>query len=345
MKSSLYFSSAYLKVLTHSDQNLADQLRQVLGVKADQLLASEYILGDDIGRMFTAFEADGVDSLLLRYSRHLDITSHGPLGYAVLTAPDLDTALQVMEKYLVIRTSVYQSEYSIGNDRAEFITHDLTGEALAGRWLIETAINIVKRLIEAVMAHPLGDNAHISFAYPKPSYAKELQEFYGVRCTFGMPTNKISIPASWCQIRSPFYDQHVFSSNLAKCSDLKLSLDRDLLVHEFISTKLSNYFSARQAGEATARELPNLVALAAQLHMSPRTLTRKLKDADTSYKTLLEQARRAQAIQLLENTHQTIADVAYNLAYQEPANFVRAFKTWFDTTPAAWRRTPNKNNV
>ncbi|MFT5573653.1 MAG: AraC-like DNA-binding protein [Cryomorphaceae bacterium] len=344
MENTLYISSTYLKILARGNQQLISELRNALGPKADELLESEYIYGDNINRVFSAFETQGVDSLLLRYGRHLDVASHGPLGFSVLTAPDLKTAMQVLEEYMHIRSSVYRCEFTVVDDRAEFIGHDLTGEAIAGRWLIEIGLNVVQRLIESVMAHPLGENARISFAYAKPAYAQELEDFYNVGCDFNAAKNMVSFPASWCRINSPFYDPQAFRSNIAKCRDLKLTLEGNSLPHEFITLKFNYYFTARLAGETTARELPSLEGLASQLHMSTRTLTRRLKQRKTSYKRLLEQARQIQAIYLLENTHLPIADVAYNLAYQEPANFVRAFKTWFDTTPAAWRRTPTKTN-
>jgi AraC-like DNA-binding protein len=345
MEKDLYISSTYLKVLARGNQELISELRNALGHDADSLLDSDYIYGDNISRVFSTYETQGVDSLLLRYGRHLDIASHGPLGFAVLTAPDLKTAMQVLAEYMHIRSSVYQCEFAIVGDRAEFIAHDLTGDAIAGRWLMEVGLNVVQRLIESVMAHPLGVNARLCFTYASPDYAQELEEFYGVKCSFSATKNMVSFPASWCRINSPLHDPQTFRSNVAKCRDIKLGLEVNPLPHEFISLKFNYYFAARLAGESTSRELPSLEGLAAQMHVSTRTLTRKLKQHATSYKQLLEKARQAQAIYLLENTHLTIANVAYNLAYQEPANFVRAFKTWFHTTPAAWRRTPTKTNV
>lgn len=338
MDKQIYIANTYLKVLTRSSHTLLEPLLEALGPNALSLLEDEFLYGADIDRVFKQFSDHGLDSWLLRYGKDLSIASHGPLGFAVLSAPDLQTAMHVLSDYIVIRSSAYKLEFVQNGKRAECVFVDHTSGDLTGRWLIETAIRLAQQLIENVLAHSLGDHALISFAHSAPPYKEELNALLGVRCHFNAESNNISFPASWCQISSPLSDQETFKTNLIKCRELKLALNCSDQFSEAIALALINYFEAREQGNLTIEEMPSLHSLAKKHHVSSRTLNRRLKEQNTSYKELLADARKAQAGYFLQNTHLTIADISYNLAYQEPANFVRAFKTWFDMTPGVWRR-------
>ena len=193
-----------------------------------------------------------------------------------------------------------------------------------------------QQLIETIITHPVGDNAVINFIYPEPTYKQELEAFYGVSCRYNSTQNSISIPSSWGQIRSPMYEQSTFNSNLRKCQEAKLSLSNDLNIADSVRLALDHYFENNHLEKNI--QLPSLNSLASDHHMSARTFSRRLKDKGESYKHLLEEVRQKHAFELLSNTHLSIADIALKLAYQEPANFIRAFKQWAGCTPSQWRK-------
>ncbi|RBP49733.1 AraC family transcriptional regulator [Arenicella xantha] len=332
-----YLASTYLRVL-HADSHLMGVLNTIFGERASSLLSSEYVTLDDIKLVFEMCAAHGLDSWVLRYGDHISVGSHGPLGFAVLSAPNLNVALRVLTDFAITRTSTYRSELRRHDNRLDFISIDQTEDPLVGRWLIETCFSVAQRLIETIMAHPLGNNAVISFAYPKPAYAKQLETFYRVRCEFDAPHNRLSIPASWAQIVSPLSDPDTFKSNLAKCQEIKLKHLGDQDIAESIRLSLDQHFSARANGSCHTSELPDLAQLSNNHHVSKRTLARKLNERQQSYKKLLCEVRQQHAINMLQNTHLTIADIAAVLNYQEPANFIRAFKSWFNMSPTSWRR-------
>ncbi len=337
MPSNLYLATTYLKLLRGNTALLA-QLSEAFGERFERVLADDFIRGDDIHTVFSIAAEQGLDSWILEFGDKISIASHGPLGFAVLSAPDLHTAMQVLVDYTVIRSSTYRCELRHDGNRMEFVTIDQTGNPLIGRWLIEADLFVTQRLIEAIMAHPLGDNAVVRFAYPKPSYADRLQAYLGVSCEFDAESNSLSIPASWCRISSPLSDPESFNTNLQKCRELKFSLTDQKDTAEMTTLAFSRFFEARISGRTKAGELPRLTQLARDNHCSPRTFARKLEQQEQSYKSLLEACRQDYARRLLSTTHYSIADIAALLAYQETANFVRAFKTWFDMPPATWRR-------
>ncbi|MFT6407528.1 MAG: AraC-like DNA-binding protein [Arenicella sp.] len=344
MKESIYLDTTYLKVLL-SDAELSHVLDSAFDGQLDELLHSEYIRGDAILTIFQTFADQGLDSWLLRFGRNLSVGSHGPLGFTVLSAPDLHAAIDVLADFTAIRTSAYKCCSAQHGKRIAFITEDQTEHPLIGQWMMEASLRVAQELIEAVMAHPLGDLASISFTHPRPSYHRELEQFYGISISYDAEVNALSIPASWLRISSPLSDPDSFRTNLNKCRELKLKLayERDLVAATKIA--LNSFFEARILGHARSQEMPSLEKLAAKHHCSARTFARRLNDKKQSYKGLLEACRRHHAIDLLSNTHTSIADISLQLNYQEPANFVRAFKMWFDTPPATWRRQLAKSDL
>jgi len=336
MTSPHYLSSTYLKILVQANESLVTSLEVALGFPITELLSNKLITGDDVDSIFSLFHKYGLDSWVLRYGNQLGIASHGPLGFAVLSAPNLGTAIQVVADYSITRLSFFNCELIEYDNRSEYRFKSKTNNPLTERWIIESGIHLVKQLIETIVAHPVGDNARISFSHPEPDYKQELENFYGVTCEFNADKNAISIPSSWSQIRSPLSDRSTFKSNLRKCQELKLALSSEQQIVDSARLTLNKYFENDDLNKGES--VPSLVSLAADNHMTPRTFSRRLKEQGYSYKQLLEEVRKKQAAQLLKKTHQSIANIGVKLGYQEPANFIRAFKVWYQCTPTQWRK-------
>ncbi len=80
-----------------------------------------------------------------------------------------------------------------------------------------------------------------------------------------------------------------------------------------------------------------MAQVADALHLSPRTLQRKLGEAGTSYQQLLDQVRRHVARRLLDATDLDTGEIAFLLGFEELNSFNRAFRQWEGETPTRWR--------
>jgi len=78
--------------------------------------------------------------------------------------------------------------------------------------------------------------------------------------------------------------------------------------------------------------------LAAGLGCSPRTLQRRLGAAGTSLRQLLREHRQAMADLHVATGQRSQASIAEALGYSDGTAFWRAFKSWTNTTPSAYRR-------
>ena len=331
-----YISSTYLKILVQANKSLVTSLEIALGFSITELLRDSWVSGEDVNRIFLLFQQYGLDSWILRYGKQFGVASHGPLGFAVLSAPNLQTAIEVAADYNSTRLSFFDCTLKQTQSKTEYIFTSKTENLLTERWMVESGVHVIKQLIETIVAHPVGNNAKISFTYPEPDYKEELEAFYGVQCQFNATKNAVSIPTSWCQIRSPLSDKSTFKSNLQKCQELKLSLSSEQQLVDYVRFSLNTYFENQPL--SNEHEIPNLSSLAVAKHISPRTLSRRLKEQGSNYKKILEEVRKKRACQLLKHTHKSIAVIATTLDYQEPANFIRAFKVWHNCTPTQWRK-------
>lgn len=325
--------------MLQADQKLQALINQTSGLDLNSVLSADYVSGKIINQIFDVLQRQGLESWVIQYSDQLGVGSHGPLSFAALSAPNLKSAIDVAANFSSIRSTGTGVQLRQNEQRLEYVVSDLTQRKLVGRWLIESNLLVIQRLIETIIAHPLGDNAQVHFAHPKPTHHKSLDRLFNTRCHYDAQENLLSIPLSWGDISSPLSDPDTFRSNLAKCRDLKLALQaRNTDVKHLVQTRLLNHFDRRVSNEARSDKIPNLNTLAAELCMSPRTLIRKLSAQDTSFRSILEQVRQNLAEQLLSNTYLTAAEISALLGYQEPANFTRAFKRWTKLTPSDWRR-------
>jgi len=98
------------------------------------------------------------------------------------------------------------------------------------------------------------------------------------------------------------------------------------LVHGAIQQKLTGH-------------RPTIEAIARDLHMSSRTLQRRLQDAGSSFQRILDEARHQMARYYLGNSVLELNEAAYLLGYEDADSFTRAFRTWEGVPPSHWRET------
>jgi AraC-like DNA-binding protein len=81
-----------------------------------------------------------------------------------------------------------------------------------------------------------------------------------------------------------------------------------------------------------------LESITHSLGISARTLQRELAAANLTYEQLLAEARLRLAQERLAHPEVSIADIAFELGYQDAANFTRAFRRWTGMAPVEYRK-------
>jgi AraC-like DNA-binding protein len=84
---------------------------------------------------------------------------------------------------------------------------------------------------------------------------------------------------------------------------------------------------------------PTQQQIADSLHVSNRTLQRRLKEEGTSFMDLLQDTRLDLARNYLLQPTRSIVETSYLLGFSEPSTFSRAFKRWTGQAPTEFRAT------
>jgi AraC-like DNA-binding protein len=87
--------------------------------------------------------------------------------------------------------------------------------------------------------------------------------------------------------------------------------------------------------------LPGTLSLddmAAQLHLSPRTIHRRLEEEGSSFRAIKDALRRDLALARLVKTRDPVARIASDLGYNDASAFYRAFVEWTGMAPAHYRQ-------
>lgn len=84
---------------------------------------------------------------------------------------------------------------------------------------------------------------------------------------------------------------------------------------------------------------PSIDVISEALHMSPRTLQRRLQGSGSSFQRVLDEARHQMARYYLSNSVFELNEAAYLLGFEDPNSFGRAFRAWEGVPPSDWRET------
>ncbi|SAK71505.1 AraC family transcriptional regulator [Caballeronia hypogeia] len=83
---------------------------------------------------------------------------------------------------------------------------------------------------------------------------------------------------------------------------------------------------------------PTVDAVAQELNYSARTLCRRLEAEGTTFQAIKDEVRRDIAIQRLTRSGDAITAIAYDVGFDNPTAFHRAFRHWTGSTPTAYRQ-------
>jgi AraC-like DNA-binding protein len=189
---------------------------------------------------------------------------------------------------------------------------------------------IMLKLIHGVASWLTGHRmllARVDCAYPRPRHASEYGFLYPGPVHFEQALSALYFEAG--QLATPIrQDRKSLNTFLARAPG-------DWLFVSFeehpVSQRLREYLAPRLERPTAAGEA------AAALHLSLRTLTRRLADEGSTFQALKDELRRDTAIRRLTTSDTPIAVIGQELGFEDPNAFHRAFKKWTGSTPGAYR--------
>ncbi|RDK06055.1 AraC family transcriptional regulator [Cupriavidus lacunae] len=163
----------------------------------------------------------------------------------------------------------------------------------------------------------------VALRRPQPADTRPYEDLFGMTPVFGATENRVvRNSAGFLDRPLPGANTEVVRQCEAQCQALLARWP----VQEGLASQLRNRMIVRPG------VLPDMETLAEELHMSLRTLRRRLADEGTSFRQLQEEVREALAEEMLAEGLK-LEHVADTLGYGEVSNFIRAYRRWKGVTP------------
>lgn len=324
------FPAAYLKVfLQHAayEQLQVESLLAGTGLSVDELtLNTKQVSFQAIRRLIANVTQHLGPGWHLSLAQRLTIASHGPLGFAVVTARDLRASVAVLLRFMGIRAPYVWLAGTAEDDRLVIRLFESLEMGEERRVLVELALLSIQSLLERPLGRELS-GARISFAYSPPEYVERLRLAFHPRLKFEAAGHEISLPSEWLKEPCVLHDEAMHRYLISRCQEEQ----------RVFSGELPAEIAVRQDLLARISDPPSLSQIAAAQNVSPRTLIRRLKLGNTSYNAILEDVRKTLAEDYLRRSDMSVTRIGYRLGYQDPSNFGRAFRGWFGTSPGKYR--------
>jgi AraC-like DNA-binding protein len=253
------------------------------------------------------------------------LAAHGNLGYGLMSHATLGEALDFGLKYGRLRNPLLKLSLRIEGDRAVIDAR----EALPLGRLRQHAIDAVLVSI-ARIGRQLGGGfrpeLELRFDCAEPAhFARYRSRLPPV--VFGAGANQLRFPAEYLRRPMPMGDASAAQMLTDQCEREMALIGDDVDVAARVRALLSE----------PSEGYPDLEAVAWRLHLSVRTLKRRLQERGLSFLELLDEARKRDSERLLGNRALAIHEVAGRMGYSDPASFTRAFRKWTGQSPKAWR--------
>lgn len=254
-------------------------------------------------------------------------TSLGVFGLAVMSSATVRAGIDVAMRYFSLMTSfgrawhvdrgdewwLYLDDSAVPADlRGFLLERDLA--ALLSNWRV--VFGAPPRMLRGEVAHGL-----------RP-WVQPILRRYDVPCVDSAGPHLAVFAATGIDDPMPQASPHTVEYCEEQCADL---LRRRGLTDRGVAGSVRAILLRGMSGRLTQEDV------AAGLHMSQRTMRRRLADEGTSYRRLCAETYGDLAGRLLAGGL-TVEDVAYRMGYSGAPSFSTAFKQWHGVSPGRFAR-------
>lgn len=266
-------------------------------------------------------EAFGIRAASVYVSSHL-----GALGYAWQASLTLRKAFNRLERFIRV---VNDKAVVLVEDKAGCMVVTISLHVASGCMSArdDAGLATITRMCRLVCGDHFRLQA-VNFKHTAPRDLKPYFEYFGCQLNFDQPENQLWIPSS-------------IADELLAGGNPELALMNDQVVTRRLALMDRSDIVAR-VQSALMEQLPighiSDDSVATALHMSVRTMHRKLAEAKHNFRTLLVEMRRNLAEMYILDNSLTLTEISLLLGFSEPSSFSRAFKSWTGSAPSEMRQ-------
>lgn len=336
MQNQKYPSSSYARILFRhlrlSEENCQAYF-QGTNVSYEELMTLDgTIHRDDLAQIYrNALAISNHEDLGLSVGTQLHLSTHGPLGVATFSGPDLRTAVALMAKYSQTRIDFFHitiTEHPQGLKVSFAETFDLDDLRV---FFTESAFSSFFSAIN-FFAGAGQFKGQVSLSYPRPNYGQKYYDYFGDCIEFSQPATEIILSESILSIPSPVADPVMHREALTtlerQLREIKISEAENSV--ESMADRVSTLMIDNPGRLWTLNEV------ASKLSMSPRTLIRKLQSEGTKFQTVRDELAKKQVISYLNDGSLSVESIGHLMGFSDVSSFRRSFKRWFGETPSQY---------
>ena len=248
-----------------------------------------------------------------------------PVSLAALSTENFGTAIKQMARF---KQLACPEEILQAKDDEEW--------SIQFRWLVADEVE-PPVLIECAFAWVLSIGRHdtgtrispvrLEFVQPR-AHVKAIERHFGCPVVCGATRNAVVFRVT--DVERPFVTR-----NAELLGMLAPQFEEELKQENSDENFIERVRLAIQ--QKLTGQRPTIDDIADALHISIRTLQRRLQDEGFSFQRVLEDARHQLARHYLNNSVLELNEAAYLLGYEDSNLSVRAFRTWEGIPPARWR--------
>jgi AraC-like DNA-binding protein len=323
-----------------------DKLLHVLkeaGVSPEQLVAelarrgiavSPNVLTDISGvdalvLLETAVDLSGDPCLMIRLGQQIDIASFGSFGFALMSCANVRESVRLMLRYgqVLFRPGWTLHEQEDGLLlRAGITIGTAAQQQLLAELIFSNLFAVARSLYGGTVERAEGVEIHLS--YSRPAHSTFYERAFKTLVTFDCEYNQLFLPAQLLDtpVRTANRPQYVVFQQ--QCEEMLRGLN----------SVGGTTTAVRQLLIESAGDFLDIAQVANHLHVSERTLRRRLEEESTSFRAMVDEIKDLLAREYLASTELTIAEIAHLLDYAETVSFRRAFARWNGVTPSTYRQ-------
>lgn len=272
-----------------------------------------------------AVAATGDPCFGLRVASAVTPTTFHALGYSLIASSTLKEAFERVVRYFHIVTDAAELELGRSGNEYHFLVRHLEGLRPADE-SVDSFVSLLVRTCRG-LAGPACTPLRIEFAHRRPADCACFERVLRAPLRFDAALTRLVFAAA-------DFERPLEGANpeLARHND-------QIVIRHLARLDAGNLRRRIEALliERLPQGEPSQDAVAAALHLSTRSLQRRLAASSTSYKEILDALRRSLATSYLADPSYSVSEVTYLLGFSDTSSFSRAFRRWTGKAPSELR--------
>jgi len=266
----------------------------------------------------------------LRAGQRHRLQDFGIYGFALSSFATLGEALSFGLANHRLAGSILERNPRFDGECAVIECHDVFGLHQILPLVADFAFSTMHRVAFLVMGRPLR-SLRLRLPYPAPPHAALYSDLF--HCAVEFDADVLEWHFDKAELSEPCPNASLLTQRMcvAVCDQMMRSLETN--EPAILRAVRTECFRAGSAGD-----FPSVPDLAMRLHMSQRTLTRRLAQIGVNCQDIIDDVRARLAKELLGNTGLSVDEVAVHSGFSDASNFSKAFRRWTTETPAEYRR-------